>query len=110
METHSNVRLISNVHVRQRGVEARDDVGFRNAIFSRDGLLQLFPELLPGPAGIDQQMLRIMLSASQTDYFSMLPCPLCGRKDYWYRRSGNGHQISRCACMCQRADDAASGM
>jgi|LauGreDrversion4_2_1035121.scaffolds.fasta_scaffold198847_2 hypothetical protein len=95
----SNVNVVSNVHVRQRGIAARDDLEFRRHIFSRNALFALFPELAPGPAGVDRGLVRRLLSGAQAEFFEQLPCH-CGRRDYWYVRSGAGHRVVRCRCMC----------
>ena len=95
----SNVTVVSNVHVRQRGIGARDDTEFCRHIFSRDALFALFPELAPGPAGVDRRLIRRLLGPAQAEFFEQLPCH-CGRRDYWYVRSGKGHRVVRCRCMC----------
>lgn len=103
--TRSNVTLVSNVHLRQRGVDAADDAEFRRHIFGRESLEQLIPALRPGPANTDRSLLRDIIGPSQIEYFDCLPCRLCGRRDYWYRRFGRGYKVIFApVCMCRRQD------
>jgi hypothetical protein len=106
----TNVTLRSNVHLRQRGVEARHDRDFRWAIFSRQALFTLIPELRPGPAGVDRALLRAVLGPAQVDYFNMLNCQ-CGRQDYWYvlvpprnaeQQPNLELRVRQVECMCRR--------
>jgi hypothetical protein len=44
-------------------------------------------------------LVRRLLSGAQAEFFEQLPCH-CGRRDYWSVRSGAGHRVVRCRCMC----------
>ena len=101
----ANVMLVSNVHLRQRGVDAAGDAEFRRHIFGREALEQLMPALTPGPANVDRSLLRELLGPAQFEYFHCLPCTLCGRRDYWYVRTPRGHKVTFAStCMCRRQD------
>jgi hypothetical protein len=103
-QNRPNVMLVSNVHLRQRGVEAADDAAFRRHIFGREVLGQLIPALRPGPANTDPWLLDELLGPVQREFFRCLPCPLCGRRDHWYVRTPHGHRvISATECMCRRS-------
>lgn len=101
----ANVMLMSNVHLRQRGLDAVEDTEFRRHIFGRAVLEQLVPALKPGPANIDRSLLRGIIGPAQFEFFHCLPCTLCGRRDYWYVRTPRGHKVTFAStCMCRRQD------
>ena len=104
----SNVRVCTNVHIRMPGIEARDDVGFKSALRTREAILALNPWIKTA-VGIDWAVARGALTEVQLDVLgNHFACPICKRWDRWPVSSETGWTLSRTqfGCLCSHARDA----